>query len=123
MRRLPFYLVLDRGNLIVSHAGLKEELHGRVDKQARSFALRGDVSDQLDENGFKIRLDWAGGYSGSPLIVHGHTAMPDERMLNKVVCVDTGCCFGGRLTALRYPEMEFVSVPAKEAYARSSIFH
>ena len=37
---------------------------------------------------------------------------PKPTWLNRTICIDTGCVFGGKLTALRYPERELVSVPA-----------
>lgn len=50
------------------------------------------------------------------MVVYGHTPIPVPEWLNHTVNIDTGCVFGGKLTALRYPEREFVSVPAKQTY-------
>jgi protein phosphatase len=40
--------------------------------------------------------------------------------MNRAVNIDTGCVFGGRLTALRWPELSLVSVPARRTYAEPS---
>src|SRR5262249_7792309 len=45
-----------------------------------------------------------------------HTPVPVPEWVNGTLCLDTGCVFGGRLTALRYPERELVSVPAARVY-------
>jgi protein phosphatase len=50
------------------------------------------------------------------MVVYGHTPVPEPEWLNRTVNIDTGCVFGGKLTALRYPELEFVSVAAKQTY-------
>jgi polynucleotide kinase-phosphatase len=50
------------------------------------------------------------------MVVYGHTPVPEPDWLNRTVNIDTGCVFGGKLTALRYPEKEFVSVPAARTY-------
>jgi protein phosphatase len=42
--------------------------------------------------------------------------VPEAVWVNKTICIDTGCVFGGRLSALRYPERELVSVPARQVY-------
>lgn len=44
--------------------------------------------------------------------------MPEPEWLNRTVNIDTGCVFGGKLTALRYPELEFVSVTASQTYVQ-----
>jgi protein phosphatase len=36
--------------------------------------------------------------------------------INNTIDIDTGCVFGHRLTAVRYPERELVSVPARRVY-------
>src|SRR5208282_1371810 len=59
---------------------------------------------------------WAEDYRGEAMVVYGHTPVPEAVWLNRTICIDTGCVFGGQLTALRYPERELVSVPAHEVY-------
>ncbi|MEQ9071593.1 MAG: metallophosphoesterase, partial [Gimesia chilikensis] len=110
------HFVLDQGNLVVAHAGLTEDLQGRGSGKVRSFALYGETTGETDEFGFPVRYNWAAEYRGAAHVVYGHTPVPDPEWLNRTVNIDTGCVFGGRLTALRYPEKEFVSVPAKEVY-------
>jgi protein phosphatase len=48
--------------------------------------------------------------------VYGHTPVPEPEWVNNTINIDTGCVFGGSLTALRYPEKELVSVPAAKTY-------
>jgi protein phosphatase len=117
---LPDHLVLDRGRLVVAHAGLREDLQGRASKQVRDFALFGDAGDESDEDGRPLRHDWAGEYRGRATVVYGHTPVLEPLWVNRTICVDTGCVFGGRLTALRYPERDLVSVPAARVYYQPS---
>lgn len=116
---LVSHYVLDGGRLVVAHAGLKEEMHGRTAGQVRSFAMYGETTGESDEFGLPIRLNWAAGYRGSATVVYGHTPVHRPEWLNNTINIDTGCVFGGRLTALRYPELELVSVPARRIYRQS----
>jgi protein phosphatase len=114
---LPSHLVLDNDWLVAAHAGMKQEMQGRSTGRVREFALYGETTGELDEFGLPVRLKWAASYRGSALVVYGHTPVREPELLNNTINVDTGCVFGGRLTALRYPERELVSVPARQAYA------
>ncbi|GIV96335.1 MAG: polynucleotide kinase-phosphatase [Herpetosiphonaceae bacterium] len=114
---LVSHYVLDEGRLVVAHAGLKEELQGRASGKVRDFALYGETSGETDEFGLPIRYNWAAEYRGRATVVYGHTPVPEPEWLNNTINIDTGCVFGGRLTALRYPERALVSVPAARAYA------
>jgi protein phosphatase len=114
--RLVAHLVLDDGKLVVAHAGLPEPMHGRASAAVRAFSLYGDTTGETDEYGLPIRYPWAEEYRGRAMVVYGHTPVPDAVWLNGTICIDTGCVFGGRLSALRYPERELVSVPAKTTY-------
>ncbi|MBA2278776.1 MAG: metallophosphoesterase [Chloroflexia bacterium] len=114
---LPSHRVLDGGRLVVAHAGLKTSLHGRETGRARDFALYGATTGRLDAAGLPIRLDWAMDYAGHARVVYGHTPVAEPRWTNGTINIDTGCVFGGRLTALRYPELELVSVSARAPYA------
>ena len=113
------HYVLDGGRLVVAHGGLPEALHGRDDGAVRAVALYGATTGQTDDLGLPVRLNWAADYRGAALVVYGHTPVAQPEWLNNTLNIDTGCVFGGRLTALRYPEKELVSVPAARAYAET----
>jgi protein phosphatase len=110
------HYVLDGGALVVAHAGLRAEMHGRASAAVRAFALYGDTTGETDEFGLPVRYPWARDYRGKAVVVYGHTPEPEATWVNNTICIDTGCVFGGKLTALRYPERELVSVPARKAY-------
>jgi protein phosphatase len=116
---LVSHYVLDSGRLVVAHAGLEEKYQGRSSSRVRDFCLYGETNGELDEYGYHKRLPWADDYRGRALVVYGHTAMVEPLVVNNVICVDTGCAFGGSLTAFRYPEREFVKVKAKKVYYAS----
>jgi protein phosphatase len=114
---LVSHYVLDGGRLVVAHAGMKEEMQGRGSGKVRDFALYGETTGETDEFGLPIRYNWAAEYRGHAHVVYGHTPVPESEWLNRTINIDTGCVFGGKLTALRWPEKELVSVPARATYA------
>ncbi len=101
---------------MVAHAGLKEAYHGRASARVRSFALYGETTGETDEFGLPVRYPWANDYRGTATVLYGHTPTPVPEWVNNTMCLDTGCVFGGKLTALRYPEREVVSVPAQRVW-------
>jgi protein phosphatase len=113
---LVSHYVLDEGRLVVAHAGMKAEMQGRGSGKVREFALYGETTGETDDFGLPVRFNWAAEYRGPATVVYGHTPVPEPDWLNRTVNIDTGCVFGGKLTALRYPEEEFVSVPAARTY-------
>ena len=114
------HYVLDEGKLVVAHAGLKESMQGRGSGAVREFALYGETTGETDEFGLPIRYNWAAEYHGKAMVVYGHTPVPEAEWFNNTINIDTGCVFGGKLTALRYPEKELISVPAEHTYWESS---
>ncbi len=114
---LPHHLLLDAGRLVVAHAGLEERLHGRHSKSVRALCLYGPTTGGQDAYGLPVRLDWAAGYCGKAVVVYGHTPVQEPFWRNNTINIDTGCVYGGRLTALSYPEQRVTSVPAFEQYA------
>jgi protein phosphatase len=114
--KLVSHYIFDGGKLVVAHAGLREEMHGRGSGAVRQFAMYGETTGETDDYGLPVRYNWAADYRGKAMVVYGHTPVPEAEWLNNTICVDTGCVFGGKLTALRYPERELVSVPAKKMY-------
>ncbi|MCX5371538.1 polynucleotide kinase-phosphatase [Streptomyces sp. NBC_00103] len=113
---LVSHYVLDGGRLVVCHAGLPEKYHGRTSGRVRSHALYGDTTGETDEFGLPVRYPWAEDYRGRAAVVYGHTPVPEATWLNNTICLDTGAVFGGKLTALRWPERELVDVPAEQVW-------
>lgn len=117
---LVSHYVLDDNKLVVAHAGLTEPLQGRGSGAVRQFALFGETTGETDEFGLPVRYNWAAEYRGRAVVVYGHTPVPAPEWLNRTICIDTGCVYGGSLTALRYPELDLVSEPARATYCEPS---
>jgi protein phosphatase len=115
---LVSHYVFDDGKLVVAHAGMKQEMQGRGSGKVREFALYGETTGETDEFGLPVRYNWAAEYRGKAMVVYGHTPVPEPEWLNNTINIDTGCVFGGKLTVLRYPERELVSIPAKATYCK-----
>jgi protein phosphatase len=116
LRTRPSHHVFDGGKLVVAHAGLREDMHGRDCGKVRMFCQYGQTTGETDEFGLPVRYPWAADYRGRAMVVYGHTPVAEPQWQNNTLCIDTGCVFGGSLTALRYPEKEIVSVSALAQY-------
>lgn len=110
------HYVFDNGHLAVAHAGIKAEFIGRGAPSIKQFCMYGETTGETDQFGLPVRYPWAEDYRGDTLIVYGHTPVPEAEWVNNTINIDTGCVFGGKLTALRYPEKEMVSVAAARVY-------
>jgi protein phosphatase len=117
---LVSHYVLDGGNLAVAHAGIKAAYQGRGSGAVRDFCLFGETTGETDSYGLPVRFNWASEYRGKAMVVYGHTPTTVAEWENRTICIDTGCVFGGELTALRYPERELVSVKARKVYYEPS---
>lgn len=106
----PLYQVLDKGNLVVCHAGIREDMIGKTSNNVKTFVLYGDINGEVLPNGMPVRKDWAKEYKGKALILYGHTPIKEPRSLNNTINIDTGAVFGGKLTAFTYPERTFTQV-------------
>lgn len=111
----PYYL-FDQGKLVVVHAGIREDFFGKLSPKVRAYCLYGPITGEFDSAGLPIRYPWANDYQGTPLVVYGHSVVDEPLWVNNTVNIDTGCVFGGKLTALRYPELQIISIQAKQAY-------
>lgn len=113
---LPQYQVLC-DDLIVAHAGLKHDMIGAsLTKNIKYFTLYGDITGKFHADGRPVRKDWAKSYKGAPWVIYGHTPTVEPYIINRTVNVDTGCVFGGSLTAFRFPEKELLSVNSKQPF-------
>ncbi|KHF38837.1 bis(5'-nucleosyl)-tetraphosphatase PrpE [Halalkalibacter okhensis] len=110
----PLYHVLDDKNLVIAHAGIRSDFIGQANKRVKTFVLYGDITGETNKDGTPVRRDWAQKHQGDEWIVYGHTPVRNPRFLHRTVNIDTGCVFGGALTALQYPEMNIVQVSSKQ---------
>ena len=117
LEELPLQLSLDHGRLLVVHAGIRPNYIGKSHDAARAFCLFGETTGRTDATGFPERLDWTRNHPGTPYVVYGHTPRNSVYFNNNTAGIDTGCVFGNTLTALRYPELTTVSVPAARVYS------
>ena len=117
IKKLPHHIILDVGRLVVAHAGLEERLHGHNTKGVRELCLYGPTTGALDNHGLPIRLDWAAAYCGKAIVVYGHTPVHAPHWRNNTINIDTGCVFGGKLTAITYPDFALTAVEAFRKYA------
>lgn len=116
---LVSHYLLDGGKVVVAHAGMLEAYQGRASKRVREFALYGETTGETDEFGLPVRGNWAARYTGKASVIYGHTPVVQAEWLNHTIDIDTGCVYGGQLTALRYPEGELISVAAQQVYCAS----
>ncbi|WP_053365590.1 bis(5'-nucleosyl)-tetraphosphatase PrpE [Bacillus sp. FJAT-27245] len=114
--RAPLYQIHDGGALAIAHAGIRKDYIGEYSSKVKTFVLYGDITGKTNPDGTPVRRDWALQHPGKPIIVYGHTPVKEPRVVNNTYNIDTGAVFGGKLTALRYPEIELVSVPSSMPY-------
>lgn len=115
---LPYYIfkMPDDSPFVITHAAFKNEFLGKIDKSIEEYCCYGPT-EGLNEEGYPIRIPWEKDYYGIP-VVYGHICRDDlePNVFKNTYGIDTGCVFGGKLTSLRLPEKEIVSVPAKKSY-------
>lgn len=123
-QQAPIYLKIEQLHAVIAHAGIKEAYIGRLDKKVEKFVLYGDISGAFYPDGRPIRGDWALNYHGKDWIIYGHTPVQKPRIIGKTINIDTGCVFGGALTAFSLPEEKCFSIPSKQVYieAKFTIF-
>ncbi|RJF72680.1 protein phosphatase [Deinococcus cavernae] len=111
---LPPRLLLADGELLVTHAGdiLTDDEAARAE-----FNVNSARTGVVDEFGVKELVDWVSEYAGEHFVVYGHETVLEPLHRARTLNLDTGCVYGGRLTALRFPEMQVVSVAAHAPYA------
>ena len=102
--------------LIIAHAGISEELIGKQNSRVKTFVLYGDITGEKHEDGSPVRKDWALEYKGNAYIIYGHTPVKEVRKVGNTYNIDTGAVFGGKLSSLRYPELDILSVSSTMPY-------
>ena len=84
------HYVLDGGELVVAHAGMKVEYQDGRPRVFRDFCLYGETTGETEEWGLPIRANWAADFVAGRMVVYGHTPVAEPAWLNRTINVDTG---------------------------------
>lgn len=117
---LPVYLRLPELNVLTVHGGLVpgvplEQQRPEHLLNLRSITPAGKPSKRIDDG-----VPWATHWRGPERILFGHDAMRGLQRHPHALGLDSGCVYGGRLTAYGLPEDRLYSVPARRAYMYAS---
>lgn len=114
---LPYFIRVLVHNTIIVHAGL---VPGIALENQESHILLNIRSIRPDGTGSDNKWDgplWGSLWQGPERVIFGHHASRGLQQHPYAIGLDTGCVYGGSLTACILPECQLVSVPAKRAYS------
>ncbi len=116
---LPLWIDLPEHDLRIVHAGVLpsrpfEQQDEWTLTHVRSLDADGRASDKSDF------APWAAAYSAGPHIVFGHNSRVGLQLQPNATGIDTGCVYGGQLTALVLAEGQRVpAITERRAVLRS----
>lgn len=113
----PLFIELPEHRAIVVHAGLVPGVPLERQRREDLLNLRSIRPDGSPSKRIEDGEPWAKLWPGPELVVFGHDAVRGLQRWPHAIGLDTGCVYGGRLSALVLPERTIVSVPAARAYA------
>ena len=120
--QLPMSLKIQEHNLLVVHAGLLPELKVQNHSDDDLMHMRNTIPN--DDGTFTATSDpktgkpWVELYHGPEHVVFGHDAKRKLQKTQNATGLDTGCVYGGCLSALVVPGYQILSVDANETYVQ-----
>lgn len=117
LEALPLWIEIPEHHALVVHAGLVPGVPLAQQKREdlltmRSVRADGSASARLEEG-----VPWASRWHGPEHVFFGHDAVRGLQQHPHATGLDTGCVYGGKLTACWLPERELLAVPARRAWA------
>ncbi len=122
LRSLPLYRRFEGlragEDLLVVHAGFVPAVPLEDQKPKWLMNLR-SIADGEPSKRAHDGVPWASRWPGPELVVFGHDAIRDLQRHPHALGLDTGCCYGGRLSAAVFEggSHELVHVAAERQYA------
>jgi hypothetical protein len=110
LNQLPFSI--DLGTHLVVHAGLRPGLEFQSQTTEDMTELRSLGEDRASRKG----TPWYDVYDGEKIVLFGHWPSAEPRRGKKAIGLDTGCVYGGQLSAYIVETGELTSVPARQVY-------
>ena len=111
----PYFLRFPSLNLLVVHAGFVPNAPANETSPEDMMTMRNVVDGRPTSSG-KEGIAWAEAWQGPEHVVFGHDAKRKLQVHNFATGLDTGCVYGGKLTALLLPENKLVTVDALNTY-------
>jgi hypothetical protein len=116
LEALPTWLRLPELNTLVVHAGMVPGVPIEAQTAENLLTMRTIRADGTASSKLHEGQRWAELWRGPEQVVFGHDALSGLQRQPFATGLDTGCVYGGALTALVLPENRFITVPAKRAY-------
>ncbi|QDE93607.1 metallophosphatase [Myxococcus xanthus] len=112
----PLYRFFPELNVVAVHGGLVPGVPLEAQKEDELLNLRSILPDGTPSKRVDAGAPWASLWQGPELVIFGHDAMRGIQRHPHAVGLDSGCVYGGKLSAYVMPEGRLVSVLAKRAY-------
>ena len=112
LRSLPFTINL--GSHLIVHAGVRPGVPLRRQMSSDLTEMRTMGANPSSRKG----VPWVEVYRGRRVVLFGHWPAKTPRVGPRALGLDTGCVYGGRLTAYIIELNQFVSVPARQSYVQ-----
>lgn len=130
LESMPYFIRID--NLVLIHAGITNKMILDETTKKRDLEKLLFIRELKDDNPLSLGHKehnsylWSDKYNGNNgIIVSGHNVFEEVKVDKYSFCIDTGCVFGGKLTATVFyntinpkDNYEIVSQKAKKRYAK-----
>ena len=116
MYSLPWYISSKELKALFVHAGFVSGIRLGKQNPRLMMNMRSILPDGTVTSKFFNNWPWARLWDGPQTVLFGHDADRGLQQYEHAIGLDTGCVYGGRLTACILPEKRLVSVSARKEY-------
>lgn len=112
----PWFMASKELGALFVHAGLVSGIRLSKQNPRLMMNMRSILPDGTVTSKFFNNWPWARLWDGPQTVLFGHDADRGLQQYEHAIGLDTGCVYGGRLTACILPEKRLVSVSARQEY-------
>ena len=116
LRSLPYFINSNDLGTVFVHAGIETRLRLHEQDPWVMMTLRSILPDGKASTRCYHKYPWAKRWRGPMTVIFGHDAARGLQTYDSAIGLDTGCVYGGRLTAYELPEKILHTVPARKTY-------
>ncbi|GJD12634.1 Bis(5'-nucleosyl)-tetraphosphatase, symmetrical [Galdieria sulphuraria] len=112
----PWFIRIPEMKYLLVHAGFVPGVDLYQQNPRLMMNMRSVLPNGIITNRYVADSPWASYWKGPETVVYGHDAYRGLQQFEFAQGIDTGCVYGGRLTALLLPENRLISVRARRCY-------